>query len=130
MNRLLTLIFTALMIFSGIGSTAYSREYPVTSGRPVEKQADTLFEMINKELQVTSKVKEKFKSIQNVLVRMKGLLSSSSNVATAEQAEYVEQYIVALQSLPQSKNFKKTKCNSYEVDEKAKTLLDQLCSAN
>lgn len=108
---------------------ASATQFPISSGRTVEQKADSLYEMIGKELFFTAKSKDKFKAIQNILAQFRSLLHGEEEIKP-EQSAYVEGYIVALQSLPASKGFKKSKCDEYQVDEKAKALLKSLCTAN
>ena len=105
---------------------AFAAHFPVVSGRSLEQRADTIYEMVGKELIYTTKTKEKFKSIQASIQDFNRLLDSDENM-TPENREHIETYVAALKSLPSKKEFKKENCDEYEVDPKAKPLLDGLC---
>lgn len=107
-------------------SLSHAGQTAVTSGRPVEQKADSIYELIVKELQFSNQTKEKFKAIQNAMMQLKHLLTGEDEM-NPEQAEYVQEYIVALQSLPSAKGFKRNRCPSYQVEDKAKAILQGLC---
>lgn len=120
MKKILALVF----IF--ICKNTLAAQYPVVSGRTLEQRSDTVYEMVSKELLYTPNTKEKLKSIQAAIEDFKRLLKSEEEMS-AESREHIETYIAALRSLPTKKEFKKEDCDDYEVDPKAKPLLDGLC---
>lgn len=107
-------------------SIAAEAAFPVVSGRNPAQRADTIYEMIGKELIYTEKTADKFKSIQAGTQDLKRLLNADDSM-TPEMRDHIETYISALKSLPPKKGFHKSDCVNYQVDEKAKPLLDGLC---
>lgn len=114
---------TALILLFTLSTQA--AEIPISSGRSIEQRADSLYEMVSKEMIYISKKPAKFKAIQTTLKQLTQLSNQPENNET--QVAYIEQYIEALQSLPSSKNFKSSRCHKYDVLEKAQPLLDGLC---
>lgn len=115
-------LLTLILCLSSISAFA---AFPVVSGRNPAQRADTVYEMITKELVYTAKTPEKFKSIRAATNDLRNLLKADD--VTPEMREHIEKYIAALESLPEKKGFRKNECADYEVEDKAKPLLDSLC---
>ncbi len=124
------MIFSALFVLSLLTSLkVVAKEYPISSGRSIEQRADSLFEMVTKELIFTPKQHVKFKAIQMTTEQLRQLLSQIPNGEQTfeEQTAYIKEYIAILKSLPTAKELKNKECEEHSVDQKAEPLLQSLC---
>lgn len=115
----------SLVLLLCLSSVNVLAAYPIVSGRSPAQRADTIYEMVGKELIYIEKTPDKFKSIRAATEDLRKLARSEET--TPEMLAHIQTYISALESLPEKKGFHKGDCADYAVDEKAKPLLDGLC---
>ncbi len=96
-------------------SLAGKKEIPVTSGRSVRKQAESLTELMEKEIVVAKTTKEKFKLLGRAEDQIISL-RENSNPQGAQDEAYMDLVMSVFGGIPEEKEFKKKDCAKYEAD--------------
>jgi hypothetical protein len=97
-------------------STSWARpEIPIPSQRTLRQQLALYIELLDKETDKASKPQDKFESLKRARVLMREIAATAAESSHQDHL-FAEVLLAGLQTLPNNKQFKKSRCDSYHED--------------
>lgn len=91
------------------------KEIPVTSGRAIRLQVESLAELMQKEIVIAKNVKEKFRLLGRAEDQIISLRENHPS-QNAQDESYMDLVMAVFGNIPEEKEFKKKDCAKYEAD--------------